>query len=73
MKARAGDWLIIEGTTVQDHRREGRITEVRAVDGSPPYLVRWRDTDHVSLVFPGAGARIETPQEHRHTARAATR
>ena len=64
MKARAGDWLVVEGTTLDRHRREGMITEVRTADGSPPYLVRWLDTDHVSLVFPGPDARVETPEEH---------
>lgn len=65
MKARVGDWLIVEGTTLEQHRREGLITEVRMADGSPPYLVRWLDSDHVSLVFPGPDARVETPEQHR--------
>lgn len=73
MKAEAGDWLVVEGTTLQQHRREGLITEVRTADGAPPYLVRWRDTDHVTLVFPGPDARVETAEEHRAAHQASLR
>ncbi|MER7281892.1 DUF1918 domain-containing protein [Dactylosporangium sp. NPDC000244] len=55
-----GDKLIEEGTRVGDHRRIGVITEVRRDDGTPPYKVRWLDTGHEALVFPGPDARIET-------------
>ncbi|WP_433088242.1 DUF1918 domain-containing protein [Dactylosporangium sp. CA-052675] len=54
-----GDRLIEEGTRVGDHRRIGVITEVRRDDGTPPYVVRWLDTGHEALVFPGPDARIE--------------
>lgn len=59
MNAKVGDWLVIEGRTLDDHRRQGQIIEVRHEDGSPPYLVRWVSDDHESLVFPGPEARIE--------------
>ena len=57
MRARKGDWLVVEGTHVGDVRREGEITEVAHADGSPPYRVRWRD-GHEALVFPGPDSRI---------------
>jgi len=64
MKAHRGDRLILEGTRVGDQRRIGIITELRHADGTPPYVVRWLDTGHEALVFPGPDARIEEPTEH---------
>ncbi|MFI5101537.1 MAG: DUF1918 domain-containing protein [Actinomycetes bacterium] len=29
------------------------MLEVQGVDGAPPYLVRWSDTGHEGLYFPG--------------------
>jgi Domain of unknown function (DUF1918) len=61
--------LILEATRVGEHRRIGVITEVRHPDGTPPYLVRWLDRDHESLVFPGPDARVEPvdPEEESIT------
>jgi hypothetical protein len=59
MKASVGDRLIEEGTHVGDQRRIGIITVLRSADGTPPYVVRWLDTGHEALVFPGSDARIE--------------
>ena len=56
--ARIGDWVIIEGLTLDDGRRQGQIIELIHADGSPPYRVRWTD-GHDSVFHPGAGARIE--------------
>jgi Domain of unknown function (DUF1918) len=58
VKAKVGDRLIEEATHVGDHRRVGAITALRH-DWSPPYLVRWLDTGHEALVYPGTDARIE--------------
>jgi hypothetical protein len=41
------------------HASVGDRLVVRHEDGSPPYLVRWADTGHVSLVFPGAEAFVQ--------------
>lgn len=59
MKAEVGDWLVIEGSTLGDRRRAGLIIEVRHADGTPPYVVRWLEDDHESLVFPGPTAHVE--------------
>ena len=59
VKAKVGDRLVEEGAHVGDHRRIGVITDERRPDGSPPYLVRWLDTGHESLVYPGPDARVE--------------
>ncbi|MDP4510510.1 DUF1918 domain-containing protein [Nonomuraea turcica] len=58
MKATVGDRLVVEGTRGESTRREGFIVEVSHADGSPPYLVRWLDDGHESLIFPGPDARI---------------
>ena len=64
MKARTGDWLVVREPTVDGHRRIGKILSVGHPDGSPPYRVRWTDTDHESLVFPGPDAIVEPREAH---------
>jgi len=39
--------------------RDAEVLEVRHADGSPPYVVRWSDTGHEGLVFPGPDAFIQ--------------
>jgi hypothetical protein len=63
MKAKVGDWLVVKGTTVDRHDQRGEITEVHSPDGSPPYVVRWLNSDHVATVFPGPDAIVNTPEE----------
>jgi hypothetical protein len=58
MKATAGDTVIVEGTHVAAHRRQGEIVEVHDPNGAPPYLVHWTDTDSETLFFPGPDAHI---------------
>jgi hypothetical protein len=61
MKARTGDWIVIEPSHVGGHRRRGLVLEVRGADGAPPYRVRWSEDDQESLVFPGEGAHVVDP------------
>lgn len=63
MHAKAGDWLVVERADIEHEPRKGLIQEVRSADGSPPYLVRWTDDDHIALVFPGADAHVLTEAE----------
>lgn len=58
MKAKAGDRIVVHGAHVADHVRDGVVLEVHGEDGGPPYLVRWSDDGHESLVFPGAGTTV---------------
>lgn len=58
MRAHLGDQLVIERTTTGAARRDGEIVGLHHEDGTPPYDVRWSDTDEVTLVFPGPDARI---------------
>ena len=63
MKAKVGDWLVIKGTTIDQPGQRGLISEVHSPDGSPPYVVRWLETDHVATVFPGPDAIVVTAEE----------
>jgi len=63
MKAKVGDWLVMKGTTIDQADHRGLITEVHSTDGSPPYVVRWLDSDHVATVFPGSDAVVVTAAE----------
>ncbi len=65
MKANAGDWLVIKGTTTELADQRGLITEVHGADGAPPYVVHWLADDHVATVFPGSDALVVTADEQR--------
>ncbi|WP_225094570.1 pyridoxamine 5'-phosphate oxidase family protein [Streptomyces sp. CoH27] len=58
MRAHLGDQLVIEGPTTGAARRDGEIVGLHHEDGTPPYDVRWSDTDEVTLVFPGPDAHV---------------
>ncbi|WP_133916147.1 DUF1918 domain-containing protein [Streptomyces sp. NBC_00582] len=64
MRAHLGDQLVIDSTKSGTARRDGEIVGLHHTDGTPPYDVRWSDTDEVTLVFPGPDAHIH-PLEHR--------
>ncbi|BBX98412.1 DUF1918 domain-containing protein [Mycobacterium lacus] len=66
MKADVGDWLVIKGSATERADQRGLITEVRGVDGKPPYVVRWLTTGHEATVFPGPDAVIVTAAEQKH-------
>ena len=63
MRATAGDRLIVKATHVGEPNRDAEILEVHGDDGGPPYLVRWSDTGHESLVFPGPDAEVHHDAE----------
>ncbi|GAA3357319.1 nitroreductase [Streptomyces antimycoticus] len=58
MRAHVGDQLIVESPTTGATKRDGEIVGLHHDDGTPPYEVRWSDTDQVTLVFPGPDAHI---------------
>ncbi|MFI7063625.1 DUF1918 domain-containing protein [Kribbella sp. NPDC050124] len=66
MRASAGDWLVVEGTHLNEHQRHGHILEIHGPNGEPPYLVRWADTGTESLFAPGPGAHILTAEQMQH-------
>ncbi|MFD6327938.1 DUF1918 domain-containing protein, partial [Streptomyces sp. NPDC058442] len=59
MQAHLGDQLVIEGPATGAPRRDGEIVGLHHQDGTPPYDVRWSDTQAVTLVFPGPDAHIK--------------
>ena len=67
MIAQVGDRIVIEATHLSGARRVGVITAVCHPDGAPPYQVRWLDSGHTTLIFPGAEAQIEHPAEAART------
>ncbi|MFE8946894.1 DUF1918 domain-containing protein [Streptomyces sp. NPDC007856] len=58
MRAELGDQLVIESPKTGTTRRDGEIVGLHHADGTPPYDVRWSDTDEVTLVFPGPDAHV---------------
>ncbi|MGA5037779.1 pyridoxamine 5'-phosphate oxidase family protein [Streptomyces capoamus] len=65
MRAHLGDQLVIESQATGAARRDGEIVGLRHEDGTPPYDVRWSDTDEVTLVFPGPDAHIRHPEHEQ--------
>ena len=61
MRARVGDRLVV------GHDRAGIVIGVPAVDGSPPYVVRWLKGGNIALVQPDQYSRI-IPAEQPVTA-----
>lgn len=64
MRAAVGSWLVVHGRTVGGGVREGQVVEVPHADGSPPYVVRWLDTDRLSIVFPGPDTTVQETAPH---------
>ena len=58
MQATVGDQIVIRSAHVDEHMRSGEIIEVRGDGGEPPFLVRWGDTGHEALIYPGPDAQI---------------
>ena len=58
MHARPGDELVIKGHRTGDSERRGEVLEARGPDGTAPYLVRWDDTGHTTLLYPGTDCEI---------------
>ncbi|WP_438297027.1 pyridoxamine 5'-phosphate oxidase family protein [Streptomyces sp. HUAS TT7] len=58
MRAQLGDQLVVERPATGATRRDGEIVGLHHSDGTPPYDVRWSDTDEVTLVFPGPDAHV---------------
>jgi hypothetical protein len=52
MRARVGDHLVV------GHDRIGIVIGVPAVDGSPPYVVKWLKAGNIALVQPDQYSRI---------------
>lgn len=62
MHANVGDWLIAESRTDHAHARRAEILAVHE-GGVPPFTVRWTDSDHEVVVYPGPDARVLTSEQ----------
>jgi len=67
MKAAVGDRIVIKGHHTGEPDRDCEVLEVRGRGGGPPYRVRWGDTGHEALFFPGSDAAV---QHFTHSRRA---
>lgn len=52
MRALVGDRLVVGADRI------GVVIGVPSADGSPPYIVRWLEGDHVAMVQPDQYSRI---------------
>jgi hypothetical protein len=65
MQASVGDRIVVHGHRSGEPDRDGEVLEVRGSDGVPPFLVRWEDTGHETIFFPGSDATIQHFEHHR--------
>ena len=59
LTAEPGDRLVIHGHHQGEPERDAEILETRGAGGSPPFRVRWSDTGHEAILYPGADAAVE--------------
>ncbi len=59
MQAHIGDELIIRGHRIGQPDRRGQVLESRGPDDSQPFLVRWDDSGHTTLFFPGTDCFVQ--------------
>lgn len=66
MQARVGDRIVVHGHRSGEPDRDCEVLEVHGGAGSPPYLVKWGDSGHETLFFPGPDATVApTPRRRR--------
>jgi Domain of unknown function (DUF1918) len=70
MHAAIGDRIVIHGHRPGQVIRDCEVLDVHGAAGDPPYLVRWGDTGHEGLFFPGPDAVVEhlAPTTRRRSA-----
>jgi hypothetical protein len=57
MRVQVGDTLLV----ANDHDRVGLVIAVPAMDGSPPYIIKWLSDGHIAMVYPDQYSRIVSP------------
>lgn len=67
MHASVGDRIVVRGHHTGEPDRDCEVVGV-GEEGNPPYTVRWSDSDHETLFFPGSDARVQhfAHTTHRH-------
>jgi hypothetical protein len=61
MHAHKGDRIVVRSQHVGGPVRDAEVLEVEHADGSPPYRVRWSDSGHEALFYPGSDAYVDHP------------
>jgi hypothetical protein len=59
MHASVGDRIVIHAHRSGEPDRDGEIVAVQADDGGPPYMVRWAESGHETLLYPGSDATVQ--------------
>lgn len=67
MHAQSGEQIRVRGHRQGEPDRLGMVVEVRGPDGTPPFVVRWDDSGHEVLFFPGPDAVIEHVEQPKAT------
>jgi Domain of unknown function (DUF1918) len=60
LRARAGDRLLVRAHHSGEAEHDGEILEVLGENGAPPFVVRWEDEGHVSRLYPGTDAYVQS-------------
>ena len=58
MQVSVGDRIIIKPHHAGEPSRDCVVVEIHGSDGQPPYVVRWADSGHDTLFFPGPDATV---------------
>jgi Domain of unknown function (DUF1918) len=58
MHAEVGDELVVDTVHIGEAPRKGEILQVRIENGHEHYIVRWDDTGHESLFYPGPTSHV---------------
>jgi hypothetical protein len=58
MQVNVGDRIVIKGHRIGEPDRDCEVIEVHGENGAPPYVVRWGDSGHETLFFPGSDAAV---------------
>jgi hypothetical protein len=59
VQASVGDRIVIHGHRMGEPDRDGEIMGIEGDDGQPPYVVRWGDSGHTTIFFPGPDASVQ--------------
>ena len=59
MEAQVGDEIVIRAHRISEPDRDCEVIEVHGENGGPPYVVRWGDSGHETLFFPGPDAMVK--------------
>jgi uncharacterized protein DUF1918 len=58
MQPEVGDELVVDSLHVNEPARRGEILEIRVDDGRAHFMVRWDETGHETLFFPGPTSHV---------------